>query len=551
MNTEMLSPELQLNNMLEQINAQLPNNKAQKVSEIMNSVLGGEMLLRHVGFYKALGGLGDKISKTYNDITSGESSVTESVINNIVPESLQPLARGVASAVSGEGTQALTQAVTQALPESVQPLARGVASAVSGEGTQALEQAVTQALPESVQPLAQGVASAISGEGTQALEQAVTQALPESVQPLAQGVASAISGEGTQALEQAVTQALPESVQPLARGVASAVSGEGTAELEQAVAPAVEQAVAPVAQAVQRTVAPVTQAVQRTIQPIAEEIEEQGPGLLDRFVTGVRNLGGRISSAVRGPRGLDDPAPSRDINLDDPMQNLTMDDPFSEGPVIDMASRRGLFRVAPEVGQADSGQNIGNAFSQARATGELPNLPVFDGMREVPQSSAIQEQQASANRAFNSDELPDVPAEERPQVPETPAEQPPAPETPAEQPPAPETPAEQPAPPAQAPPATQETGAVSAEEDIPATIAPEDDIANIALPELETLAGGTIPSIAPTVAKIAPEIAETGFELGPLVEGVAIVGSIVPQLISLFEKPEAITESYVGDQIGL
>ena len=251
---------------------------------------------------------------------------------------------------------------------------------------------------------------------------------------------------------------------------------------------------------------------------------------------------------MRGPRGLDDPAPSRDINLDDPMQNLTMDDPFSEGgPAIDMASRRGLFRLAPEIGQSDSGQNIGNAFSQAQASGELPNLPVFDGMREVPQSSAIQEQQAEANRAFNSDELPDVPTEERPPVPETPAEQPPAPEQ--EQPPAPEQ--EQPAPPAQEPPASQETGAVSAEEDIPATIAPEDDIANIALPELESLAGGTVPAIAPTVATIAPEIAETSFELGPLVEGAAILGAVVPQLISLFEKPEAITESYVGDQIGL
>jgi hypothetical protein len=524
MNTEMLSPELQLNNMLEQINAQLPNNKAQKVSEIMNSVLGGEMLLRHVGFYKALGGLGDKISKTYNDITSGESGVVDAITNNIVPEGLQPLVRGATTALRGGGTAELEAAartvaeplVQSVVPEALQPIARGAATALTGGGTAELEAAArTAATP---------------------LVQAAGDAIPEALQPVARGAATALTGGGTAELEaaartaatplvQAAGDAIPEALQPVARGAATALTGGGTAELEQAVAPVVE-----------RTVAPAAQAVQRTIQPIAEEIEEQTPGLLDRFVTGVRNLGGRISSAVTGPRGLDDPAPSRDINLDDPTLNLTMGDPFSEGgPAIDMASRRGLFRLAPEVGQADSGQNIGNAFSQARATGELPNLPVFDGMREVPQSSAIQEQQAAANRAFNSDELPDVPTEQPPTQ-----ERPPAPEEP-------ETPpVEQPT------PATQDTQAASGEENIPATVAPEveDDIANI-LPDLPDLAGGTAPAIAPTIAKVGGEIAETGFELGPLFEGAAILGAVVPQLVSLFEKPEAITQSYVGEQIGL
>lgn len=442
MNTEMLSPELQLNNMLEQINAQLPNNKAQKVSEIMNSVLGGEMLLRHVGFYKALGGLGDKIKQTYNDVTSGESGVVDAITNNIVPDALRPLAQGIVSAARGEGTEALQQAVTEVLPESIQPAASGAMTALTGGGTAELEAA----------------ARAVGAP----LVQAAGGVVPEALQPTMRAAATALTGGGTQELE------------TVARG---------------AINPIVEQTAAPLIQAT-----------------------EEAPGFLDRMALGLRNLGGRVFG---GQATLDDPAPSRDINLDDPSLNLRMDDPFSEGPLnIDMSSRRGLFRVAPELGEADSGQNIGNAFSRAMATGELPDLPIFDGMREVPQSSSIQEQQAAANRAFTSDE-PVAPAPE------------------------------------QAPPATQETGALSAEENIPATIAQEGEGIVAAVPEVAAAAGDTLSTAAGTLAKVTPEIEGGGFEFGPLVEGAAILGAVVPQLISLFEKPETVTASYVGDQIGL
>jgi hypothetical protein len=416
MNTEMLSPELQLNNMLEQINAQLPNNKAQKVSEIMNSVLGGEMLLRHVGFYKALGGLGDKIKKTVSDITSGESSVGESIINNIVPDALQPVVRGASTALTGGGTQALEQAVSDVLPEAVQPVVSGAATALTGGGTQSLETLASN------------------------------------------------------------------------------------------------------------TINPI---VERTTEPLIEA-SEQAPGFLDRVVSGFRDLGGRISGVLPNRTNIiDDPAPSRDINLDDPSMNLTMDDPFSEGPLnIDFASRRGLYRFAPESGESDSGQNIGNAFMRGRE--DLPDLPVFDGMREVPQSSSIQEQQAAANREFNSDE-PASPPTQQPPVTE-----------------------QQTPPTSEQTPATQETGAVSAEENIPATIAEEGEgIVAAAVPEVAAATTGAISSTASTLAKVAPEIETGGFELGPLFEGAAILGAVVPQLISLFEKPETTIQSYVGEQIGL
>lgn len=432
MNTELLSPELQLNNMLEQINAQLPNNKAQKVSEIMNSVLGGEMLLRHVGFYKALSGLGDKIKQTYNDISSGDSSVIDSVINNVVPESLQPLARGTVTALQGGGTDALQDVAANVLPDALQPSARGAVTALTGGGTAELQ---ASAAP----------------------------------------------------LIQAVGDVVPDSLQPATQGAITALQGGGTEDLETA----------------------------------ASGVLEQAPGFLDRIVSGFRGLGGRISGVLPNRTNIiDDPAPSRDINLDDPSMNLTMDDPFSEGPLnIDFASRRGLYRFAPESGESDSGQNIGNAFMRGRE--DLPDLPVFDGMREVPQSSTIQEQQAAANRAFNSDE-PASPPTQQPPVTE------------------------------QQIPATQETGAVSAEENLPATVAEEGEgIAAVAAPEVAAATGGTISTAASTLAKVAPEIEAGGFEFGPLVEGAAILGSVVPQLVSLFEKPEQITASYVGDQIGL
>jgi hypothetical protein len=226
--------------------------------------------------------------------------------------------------------------------------------------------------------------------------------------------------------------------------------------------------------------------------------------------------------------------------------NLSMNDPFSDGPLeIDLSSRRGLYRFAPEIGAQDSGQNISNAFSQARAQGDLPDLPIFDGMREVPQSSQIQEQQAAANRSFTSDEPP-IPAEQLPPVPEE--QLPPVPEE--QLPPVPE---EQLPPVEQLTPATQQTGAPSAEVDLPAVV-PETEEA-IATPLVQAVASSTPAvsgsAVASTVAKVSGDVAETGFEFGPLVEGAAILGAVVPQLVSLFEKPEAITASYVGDQIGL
>lgn len=458
MNTEMLSPELQLNNMLEQINAQLPNNKAQKVSEIMNSVLGGEMLLRHVGFYKALGGLGDKIKQTYNDISSGESGVVDSVINNVVPESLQPLARGAATALQGGGTAELEAAArTAAAP---------------------LVQAAGDAVPEALQPAARGLVTALQGGGTAELEAAARTAAA----PLVQSAGGAV----------------PEALQPAARAAATALTGGGTQELESVA----REAINPI--------------VERSVAPLIQEVE-QAPGFLDRMVSGLRDLGGRVSNTfrARAPAQVDDP-----YDLDDPAMNLRMDDPFSEGPLnIDLASRRGLFRLAPEVGEQDSGQNIGNAFSQARAQGELPDLPIFDGMREVPQSSTIQEQQAAANRAFTSDE----PAAQQ---------EPPAAQQEQE-------------------PATQETEQISGEESIPATVSEEGGIVSEVAPEVAAATGGTS-VIAPTIAKVSGEVAEGGgFEFGPLLEGAAILGAVVPQLVSLFEKPESITASYVGDQIGL
>ena len=341
------------------------------------------------------------------------------------------------------------------------------------------------------------------------LVQAAGDAVPEALQPAARGLVTALQGGGTAELEaaartaaaplvQSAGGAVPEALQPAARAAATALTGGGTQELESVA----REAINPI--------------VERSVAPLIQEVE-QAPGFLDRMVSGLRDLGGRVSNTfrARAPAQVDDP-----YDLDDPAMNLRMDDPFSEGPLnIDLASRRGLFRLAPEVGEQDSGQNIGNAFSQARAQGELPDLPIFDGMREVPQSSTIQEQQAAANRAFTSDE----PAAQQ---------EPPAAQQEQE-------------------PATQETEQISGEESIPATVSEEGGIVSEVAPEVAAATGGTS-VIAPTIAKVSGEVAEGGgFEFGPLLEGAAILGAVVPQLVSLFEKPESITASYVGDQIGL
>lgn len=377
MNTEMLSPELQLNNMLEQINAQLPNNKAQKVSEIMNSVLGGEMLLRHVGFYKALSGVGEKIGNIYKDVSSGESSLADSVVNNIVPDALQPLARGVTSALTGGGTQDLVNAATDALPENLQSAARGVTTALTGGGTEDLASAVSGAVGDAVAPLAQTVGGAV------------------------------------------------------------------------------ERAVAPVS--------------------------EEASGVLDRVASSLRSLGGRVSSALRGPRG---PITDESLyNLDDPAMN-------ADAPLM-----------------FDSGQNIGNAFAQAQAQAG------GDAAREVSQASQIQEQQAAANKAFNSDEPEETPD-------------------------------------------TQAGEVASGEENIASTAAQEGE----GLVSEATQVGEQVAStaakvgegVANTVSKVSADLAETGgFEFGPLFEGAAILASVVTPLVSLFEKPEIQTATYVGDQTGL
>lgn len=403
MNTELLSPELQLNNMLEQINAQLPNNKAQKVSEIMNTVLGGAMLLRHIGFGNAVSKLGSKISDTVSNLTSGEGSLPERVITNLVPEGLQPAARTLLSAAQNPEA-ALNQLVQQG------------------------QQAATDALQQGQQ-----AATDVMQQG----QQAATDALQQ----------------GQQAVSNATQQAVSEG----------------------------EEAVSDVA--------------------------EQGTGFLDRMVSGIRNLGSRARQTLNeDPYDLDNPA----MNSDAPF----MVDPFSEGPLnINMASRRGLFRLAPESGESDSGQNLGNVFNDAmRNTDNLPDLPVFDGMRTVPQSSELQQEQADANREFDS----------RPEA-EQPSSEQPAPEQPS--------------------PEEQATG----EEDLSPTV------------NEATQAGEATEEVSQTTsavsrgAVVGEELAagSSDIELGPIFEGAALLGSIIPQLISAFEKPEQITPSFVGEQEGL
>jgi hypothetical protein len=440
MNTELLSPELQLNNMLEQINAQLPDNKAQKVSEIMNTVLGGTMLLRHIGFGNAVSKLGSKISDTVSNLTSGEGTLPERLISNLVPESLQPAARTILSAAQN--------------PE-----------AAVNELVQQGQQVVTEAAQQGQRVVQQA-------------QQAVTDA----------------AQQGQEAVNNVVQQG--------------------------------QQAVTDAAQQGQRVVQQAQQAVSEGEQAVSE-VAEQAPGFLDRLVSGIRNLGSRARQTLNDdPFDLDNPA----LNLDAPLM-ADFSNPFSEGPLnIDMASRRGLFRLAPESGESDSGQNLGNVFNDAmRNTDTLPDLPIFDGMRTVPQASQLQQQQASANRAFDT----------RPET----EQQPPASEQPAPEQPAPERPA-----PEQPTPNTQESEQATGEENLAPTINTTEE-AGEATEGLVSRATAAVSRTAATGEELAAGASD--LELGPIFEGAALLGSIIPQLVSAFEKPEEITPSFVGEQSGL
>jgi hypothetical protein len=386
--------------MLEQINAQLPNNKAQKVSEIMNTVLGGTMFLRHIGFGNAVSKLGSKIS----DLASGEGSLPERVITNLVPESFQPAARTLLSVVQNP------------------------------------EDAVNQLVEQ----------------GQQTVSDVVQQG---------QQVATASLQRGEQAISQG--------------------------------------------------------------EEAASEISQQGTGFLDRIVTGIRNLGSRARQATNEDLfDLDNPS----VNIDAPQ----MLDAFTEGPLnINMASRRGLFRLAPESGESDSGQNLGNVFNDAmRNTDTMPDLPVFDGMRTVPQASQLQEEQQAANREFDTRPEAEQPA------PEQPAPEQPAPEQPAPEQPAPEQPA----------PDTQENEQATGEEDLAPTVNETAEAGEA------TVEATQATSAVSRTAAAGEEIAALGgsdIELGPIFEGALLLGSVIPQLISAFEKPEEITPSFVGEQMGL
>lgn len=93
-NSVFMNPELQLNNMLANVSQQLPNDKLQKVSEILNSGLATEMLLRHLGFFDGLSKAGSKVVNTVKQVAPEVGEKLESIGDSLKSGAQSLIERG-------------------------------------------------------------------------------------------------------------------------------------------------------------------------------------------------------------------------------------------------------------------------------------------------------------------------------------------------------------------------------------------------------------------------------------------------------------------------
>lgn len=268
---QFFSPEFQLNNLFDQINNQLPNDKLKKINEILNSSLATEMLLRHTGFFKAMGSLGETIKGKLGELADKVPDGVRSLLpNGVTDDDLQQV-RQALQGPSQEGTE-MTDPTTwrntqpDGPPEPEAPTSEpAIRPQAPFDDAPSLEDVLNN--PAFRRPAEAGDPMNIPEGGGQILDEAGN----------VMGGAADEAAQGVQQMADAAGEAVGNAAQQAASAVVEAV-GNATQGVQQA-ASAVGQTVGQVGEAVGDAVGQASAAVGNAINTAAE-------------------IGGRVASAV-------------------------------------------------------------------------------------------------------------------------------------------------------------------------------------------------------------------------------------------------------------